>query len=112
MSELFTKACKYTPPGGEISVYVRPHVPGERTLQFSVSNPGTTIPAAALPHLFEKFYRLPGGDPWQQGGTGLGLSLIQGQVECLGGTITVTSEAQATVFAVSLPLLPLSMPVV
>lgn len=103
LRELLTNACKYTPPGGTINVVV---TPTDRALRLSVSNTGPAIAPDVLPHLFEKFYRAPGGDPWQQGGTGLGLALVQGQVECLGGTITVTSDDIETVFQLVLPLKP------
>ncbi len=61
-------------------ISVRPDLVAHRV---SVSNTGKAIPADALPHLFDKFYRVPGGDRWKQGGTGLGLALIKQQVEFL-----------------------------
>jgi two-component system, sensor histidine kinase and response regulator len=61
------------------------------------------IPPTALPHIFERFYRAPAGDRWQQGGTGLGLSLVQKLVERLAGTIAVQSDRGWTVFTVRFP---------
>ncbi len=98
--ELLTNACKYAPPGGVITVEVTQM--SER-LQLSVSNTGQAIPPDALPHLFDKFYRIPGRDRWKQGGTGLGLTLVKQQVESLGGCIQVGSDAERTVFTVELP---------
>lgn len=109
LRELLTNAYKYTPPGGTLTVQT---TLTDTTLQVSVSNTGMPIPPAEWSRLFEKFYRSPGRDQWQQGGTGLGLALAKGQVERLGGTLGVTSDATQTVFTVSLPLLPLSVPVV
>jgi signal transduction histidine kinase len=103
LRELLTNACKYTPPGGVIRVQASATETG---VQVSVSNTGDAIPAEDLPHLFEKFYRAPGRDQWQQGGTGLGLALVKGQVERLGGTLSVTSDDALTVFCVMLPLEP------
>lgn len=101
LRELLTNACKYTPPGGTIVVQAEQT---DSTLQLLVSNTGTVVPPDALLRLFEKFYRLPGRDRWQQGGTGLGLTLAKQQVECLGGTLQVTSDDDQTVFCVELPL--------
>lgn len=103
--ELLTNACKYTPPGGVITVAVKRL--GE-WIQLSVSNTGKAIPADALPHLFDKFYRIPGGDRWKQGGTGLGLTLVKQQVESLEGCIQVSSDGEQTVFTVELPICPQS----
>jgi PAS domain S-box-containing protein len=102
--ELLTNACKYTPPGGAITVEVKRL---DERLQLLVSNTGKVIPPDALSHLFDKFYRLPGGDRWKQGGTGLGLTLVKQQVESLGGCIQVSSDAERTGFTVELPIRPL-----
>ncbi|MEO0853999.1 MAG: histidine kinase dimerization/phospho-acceptor domain-containing protein, partial [Cyanobacteria bacterium J06648_11] len=67
VSELLMNACKYTPPGETIAA-IACLEGGEMRLR--VSNTGVVIPADELPHIFDKFYRVPGNDPWQQGGTG------------------------------------------
>ncbi|NJO67043.1 MAG: hypothetical protein HC832_06465 [Leptolyngbyaceae cyanobacterium RM1_405_57] len=61
------------------------------------------IPAFALPRLFDKFYRVPNGDRWQQGGSGLGLTLVQKILERLNGTIQATSESGWTQFTAQFP---------
>ncbi|BAU44360.1 Alkaline phosphatase synthesis sensor protein PhoR [Leptolyngbya sp. O-77] len=71
-----------------------------------VCNSGVEIPAEALEHIFEKFYRVPGIDRWKQGGTGLGLALVQKMTEHLGGSIQVASAARQTCFTVALPVSP------
>lgn len=63
------------------------------------------ISAEALPHVFDQFYRVPGGDRWNQGGSGLGLTLAKKIVEQLTGQIHVLSEAGWTHFVIELPLL-------
>lgn len=103
MRELLTNACKYTPPTGMVTVEVKRR---DERIQLSVSNTGQAIPADALPHLFDKFYRIPGGDRWKQGGTGLGLTLVKQQVESLGGDVQVRSDAERTTFTIELPLRP------
>jgi len=70
-------------------------------IQFIISNQAE-IPQEELPHIFEKFYRVPNADPWKQGGTGLGLALVQKLVEQLGGEIQVASGDGWTTFTVYL----------
>ena len=99
--ELVNNACKYTPPAGEIKVAV--HWTAHQ-IEFIVDNSGTEIPAAEMPRIFEKFYRVPQSDPWKRGGTGLGLALVSRLVDYLGGKISVNSGAGHTTFTVQLPL--------
>ncbi|WJI23219.1 ATP-binding protein [Thermosynechococcus sp. B0] len=100
LAELLNNACKYSPAGAQIVVRFDP-IGGDR-LQIQVSNP-SEIPSEELPRIFEKFYRIPNADPWQQGGTGLGLALTQKLVEQLQGEISADSEAGITTFTLSLP---------
>ncbi len=106
VGELLTNACKYTPPGGDITVNVVPEFGNQIMIWLHISNTGTPIPPAVLPRLFDKFYRVPGRDQWQQGGAGLGLALVKRQVEYLGGSITVTSDDDLTTFTVALSTVP------
>jgi len=101
-AELLNNACKYTPPGETISV-TGTAVTADQ-VQITVSNTGTEIPAAELPRIFDKFYRVPSSDPWKQGGTGLGLALVQKLLWHLGGEIEVVSETGKTSFTVTLPV--------
>ncbi|MBU6228578.1 MAG: PAS domain S-box protein [Cyanobacteria bacterium REEB459] len=104
LAELLNNACKYTPPGGRITLQVRA-VPNSRDSQveFILTNTGVTIPPQELNRIFDKFYRVPSADRWKQGGTGLGLALVKGLVSQLGGAIGVTSDRQVTCFKVVLP---------
>ncbi len=107
-AELLMNACKYTPPGGEITVSACAQ-PNE-VIQLVVCNTGVTIAAADLPRIFDKFYRVPKGDRYQQGGTGLGLALIKQLVGLLGGSIWAESDIDHTCFTVELPLVPPQAP--
>ena len=102
-AELLNNACKYTPPGETISVtaIATEH---QDQIQIRVANSGIEIPPAELSRIFDKFYRVPSADPWKQGGTGLGLALVQKLLWHLGGAIEVASEAGKTSFTVMLPL--------
>ncbi len=103
LTELINNACKYTPPGETIAIEVAPAYDSRPTIELSVCNHGIEIPAHELPRLFEKFYRVPGGDPWKQGGTGLGLALVKQLVERLEGSVSVQSKFGKTTFRVVLP---------
>lgn len=101
LAELLNNACKYTPPGETITLRV---IATQQNIRLQVSNTGVEIPSAELPRIFDKFYRVPSSDPWKQGGTGLGLALVQKLTEHLGGRIWVISEHGTTCFTVEFPI--------
>ena len=69
----------------------------------SVSDQGTGIPAEAIPHLFERFYRAPGKRKTE--GIGLGLYITKVLVEAHGGHIRVESEVgTGSTFSFTLPV--------
>ncbi len=105
VAELLTNACKYTPPEGKIAVALRTRTAAGLVdkVILTVSNTGIEIPEAQLTRIFDKFYRIPSSDYWMQGGTGLGLALVQKLVEQLGGEIRVESRSMETAFTVELP---------
>lgn len=107
LKELVNNACKYTPPGQAIHVQVSTRA---NQVYLTVSNSGVTIPPEELPHLFEKFYRVPSADPWKYGGTGLGLALVDQRVKQLGGRIWAESKAGITRFTVELPQIIATQP--
>ena len=99
LSNLLGNAIKYTPAGGSVKVSLRPE--GERVLLI-VEDTGVGIAPDHLPHIFDRFYRVPSADP--EKGLGLGLSFVAWIVKAHGGTIEVESELQkGTRFIVSLP---------
>jgi PAS domain S-box-containing protein len=106
IAELLNNACKYTIPVGEIHLKVQQEsrlgLSLNSTTVFTIRN-RADIPRSELPHIFEKFYRVPNADPWKQGGTGLGLALVQKLVEQSGGTIKAESADGWTCFTVRLP---------
>ncbi len=104
VAELLNNACKYTPSGETITISASMQA---TWLQLQVRNSGVEIPDAEMSRIFDKFYRIPSCDPWKQGGTGLGLALVQKLVCQLGGSIAAQSENGYTQFTVKLPLLPL-----
>jgi PAS domain S-box-containing protein len=69
ITNLFDNACKYTDQG-KISIGLTGN--GE-IVQVYVRDTGSGIPAADLPHMFQKFYRVDNSATRTIGGTGLGL---------------------------------------
>lgn len=108
IGELLHNACKYTPPHEQIQLLatVPQHGHPCNQLQITICNTGASIPTQELSHIFEKFYRVPSIDRWQQGGTGLGLALVRELVHHLGGEIQVESCDRKTAFTVTLPIAP------
>ena len=70
----------------------------------TVANDGTPIPAKALGHLFERFYRAEESRSRATGGTGLGLAIGKSIVDLHHGSVRVTSDEDETAFIVTLPL--------
>ncbi len=101
-TELLNNACKYTHVDGRILVAIAGD-PNSDWLTIVIENQAE-ISEQHLPHIFEQFYRIPGSDRSQQGGTGLGLSLVQKLVQQLNGQIDVDSTDGWTKFEIKLPV--------
>jgi signal transduction histidine kinase len=101
VTELLHNACKYTPAAGTIIIAAAHQ---DDRLQLEITNVGVEIPAVDLPHIFDKFYRIPTLDIWGHGGTGLGLPLVKKLVDHLGGTIAVRSAQKQVQFTLQFPL--------
>lgn len=71
---LVDNAVKYTPEGGRVTVAVELDPSGPAV---TVRDTGIGIPETALPHIFERFYRVDESRNRQAGGAGLGLSIAQ-----------------------------------
>lgn len=100
---LLSNAVKYTPEGGEVRVRSRVH--DDRHATIEVRDNGMGIPENSLPHIFDRFYRVPQNNKAATG-TGLGLALVQYIVtEIHGGSIRVESKVgEGTCFLVTIPL--------
>lgn len=101
IGNLLGNAIRYSTSGGEIVLSVareREHA------RFSVRDNGVGIPAADLPHIFERFRR-GSNVAGRIAGTGIGLAAVKQIVEQHGGTVTVESvEGSGTTVTVRLPL--------
>jgi len=96
---LIGNAIKYGADGKRVLVQI--HAESE-TVTVSVTNYGYVIPADELPLIFNKFYRVEQSRSSSTGGTGLGLAIAKEIVDMHGGTISVASDLNGTVFTVKL----------
>lgn len=102
VGNLFSNACKYSPPGTPVEVALFFH---EGKITLTVRDQGRGIPPDEQAHLFDGFFR--GSNVGNTPGTGLGLAITRRCVDLLGGTISVRSTDEVgTTFTVSLPLAP------
>jgi len=72
-----------------------PPLPDGGWVIISVADTGEGIPAADLPHVFERFYRADRSRSRERGGSGLGLSIAKALVEAHGGHIWLESTSRA-----------------
>lgn len=73
-------------------------------VELRVQDTGTGIPAAEVPHIFERFHRVPHARGRSFEGTGIGLALVQELVKLHGGSVGVSSvEGRGSTFTVMLP---------
>jgi signal transduction histidine kinase len=105
---LLENAVRYTPADGTITVRAG-YAPGARDNQahvwLAVQDTGEGIPAAHLPHIFERFYRADRAR--SEGGAGLGLAIARAIVEAHGGQISAESDGvpgHGSTFTLRLPL--------
>lgn len=85
---LVENALRYTPETGSVSVAVRSD-DGDAVIE--VSDTGTGIEPADLPHIFDRHY-VGGHRTVRKEGSGLGLSIVKGLVERMGGEVSADSE--------------------
>lgn len=99
ITNLLSNAIKYTPEGGWVRAYAESTGASVRLV---VEDSGVGIPKDHLPHIFDRFYRVP--DPNPEKGLGLGLSFVSAIVKAHGGEIHVESETgKGSRFEVLLP---------
>jgi signal transduction histidine kinase len=108
LGNLLSNAVKFTPEGGNVAVDVR-ESDGQAVL--SIVDTGIGIPAAFLPHVFDKFRQADGSFTRRYGGLGLGLAITRHLVELHGGSVEVRSEGKnkGATFVVRFPSRPVTL---
>jgi signal transduction histidine kinase len=100
---LLDNAIKYTPRGGAVELKVG-REDGKAVLE--VSDNGIGIPAEALPQVFERFFRVDDARSREQGGAGLGLSIVKSICTAHHGRVEVSSQpGRGSRFHVELPII-------
>lgn len=128
---LLANAVKFTPDGGQVRVRARrveraaverPLTPGwsgfrlplpasaaESFVEIVIADTGIGMPAGKLDTLFQPFVQIDSSLGRKYEGSGLGLAMVRRLAELHGGTVAVASaEGQGSVFAVWLPIIPIS----
>jgi signal transduction histidine kinase len=115
LTNLVENAIKYSrPQGGRVGVEAGTRPDGAKPLGWvRVEDNGPGIPQEAIPHLFDRFYRVDsarshnpdGSEAGEMGGSGLGLSIVDWIVKAHNGQIRITSQVgQGSSFEVEIPL--------
>ncbi len=85
LSNTLDNAAKYGGPGAPIRIAAA--VAPNGRVRVTVEDGGPGVPAESLPRLFEKFYRVPRRGEGSRRGTGIGLAVVRGLIEAMGGTV-------------------------
>jgi signal transduction histidine kinase len=99
LSNLLGNAMKVTPGGGAVDLRAERQA---KHVAFALHNDGAGISAAALPHIFERFWQI---DSVARRGLGLGLNICRAIIEAHGGQIWAESEVgKGAMFRFTLPV--------
>ncbi len=102
ITNLVANAINYTNPGGKVEVTVQV---SRAEVTTTISDTGIGIPQEAIPHLFNKFFRISNSTQQASKGTGLGLYIAKSIIEKLDGKIWVESEfGKGSKFSFTLPV--------
>jgi two-component system heavy metal sensor histidine kinase CusS len=100
-SNLISNGIKYSKENGNISINISSD---SQHVKICIMDNGIGIPAKDIPYIFDRFYRVERSRSRDQGGMGLGLSIVKSIIELHEGEIKVASEANRhTTVTVILP---------
>jgi two-component system sensor histidine kinase KdpD len=101
-------ALKYAGP--DVPIRISARSVGDGIVRVTVEDGGPGVPADAIPRLFEKFYRVPRKGEGSRRGTGIGLSVVRGLVEAMGGHVAARPSSLGGL-AIDLDLREATVPV-
>ena len=91
LTNLLENAMRHAPP--DVPIRVVGAVTSSQAVRLSVEDGGPGVPAAMLDRVFDKFYRLPETRERSRRGSGLGLAVVRGFVEAMGGRVTARASS-------------------
>ncbi len=86
VTNVLENALKYAPTPAPVRIRAR-WPEGDALVRLTIEDGGPGVPAEALPRLFDKFYRVPETPRRSRTGTGIGLAVVRGLVEAMGGRV-------------------------
>jgi two-component system, OmpR family, sensor histidine kinase KdpD len=86
LANVLQNAARYTPPTARISIRAEA-LSEEPLVRLTIEDEGAGVPDGALPHLFDKFYRVPRPREGSRRGTGMGLAVVKGMAEAMGARV-------------------------
>jgi signal transduction histidine kinase len=89
MDNLISNALHYTPEGGRIILGAKKK---EHTVELTIQDTGSGIPAEDIPLIFNRFHRVEKSRHAESGESGLGLAIVKALVEANGGQVWAESE--------------------
>jgi signal transduction histidine kinase len=101
ITDMLFNAVKYTPEGGRVDLDVRRD---DDFIRVQIQDTGIGIPEAAMPYIFQEFYRAENARAVERDGTGLGLAFAKEVVERHGGRIWAENNPDGgSTFTFTLP---------
>jgi len=102
IGNMVDNAIRHASPGTAVTALVAPS--GDSRVRVAIRDRGDTIPAEALPFVFERFFRADPSRARHRGGAGIGLAIARELVDAHGGRVGASSDAQGATFWFELPL--------
>lgn len=89
VTNLIDNAARHAPPPAAVRIHATTDPTGT-WLDLTIEDDGPGVEPTAVPHLFERFWRADTGRPAARRGLGIGLSVVRGLVEAMGGSVQAT----------------------